>query len=147
MSLDEKTIQIVKSTEPLLKEKGEELATHFYHLLFEKHPDIKKMFNEENQQSGRQPRALASEIIAYAHYIDNLKALSGAMDRMARRHTSVHVQPEHYPIIGETLLDSMDVVLKDHMTPEIREAWKKAYMTLAKHMIAKEKAYYEAQSA
>ncbi len=36
--LSEKTIEIVKSTVPLLQEKGVEITTRFYEILFSEHP-------------------------------------------------------------------------------------------------------------
>ena len=35
-----KTIEIVKSTVPLLQEKGVEITTRFYEILFSEHPEL-----------------------------------------------------------------------------------------------------------
>ncbi|MFJ8247881.1 hypothetical protein [Peribacillus asahii] len=43
--LDEKTIHIVQSTAPVLKEHSKEIGKRFYQLLFEKVPDLLNIFN------------------------------------------------------------------------------------------------------
>lgn len=42
--LSEKTMQIVKSTAPVLKEKGTEITTCFYKRMFDAHPELKNIF-------------------------------------------------------------------------------------------------------
>ena len=143
MALSQKTIDTVKATIPVLEEHGETLTTHFYKRLFELYPEVKEMFDDENQRSGKQPTALAASVLAYARYIDNLEALSGAVSRIADRHTQSNVQPEHYPIVGEVLLLSMKEVLKEGATDEVLSAWGEAYGALADIMIGLEQDIYQ----
>ena len=76
--LSQKTIDIVKSTVPSLKEHGLEIITTFYKTMFENNPEVKEMFNMDNQKSGSQPKALAMTILAAAQNIDNLEVLGDA---------------------------------------------------------------------
>ena len=62
--LSSNTIQIVKSTAPVLAVKGEEITTHFYKTLFTNHPELLNIFNHANQKKGRQQTALANTIYA-----------------------------------------------------------------------------------
>ncbi len=50
--LDQKTIEIVKSTAPVLKEHSTEIGKRFYKLLFTKVPDLYNLFNQTNQKRG-----------------------------------------------------------------------------------------------
>ncbi|MEK4231254.1 hypothetical protein [Solibacillus sp. FSL H8-0538] len=52
--LDEKTINIVQSTAPVLKDHSKEIGKRFYELLFEKAPDLLNVFNQTNQKRGIQ---------------------------------------------------------------------------------------------
>ncbi|WBX73172.1 globin domain-containing protein [Tenacibaculum pacificus] len=45
-----KTIEIVKSTAPVLEQHGEAITKVFYKLLFENHPELKDTFNVTNQK-------------------------------------------------------------------------------------------------
>src|SRR5690606_40184974 len=76
--LDEKTIQIVKSTAPVLQEHGVTLTRHFYKRTFKHNPEVAPFLNPAHQTAGNQQRALADAIAAYAANIDNLEVLGGA---------------------------------------------------------------------
>lgn len=141
--LDEKTIAIVKSTAPVLAEHGETLTRHFYKRMFSHNPEVAPFFNPAHQTAGRQQRALAGAITAYAANIDNLEVLGGAVELIAQKHASLMIKPEHYPIVGENLLASIREVLGEAATDEIIGAWAAAYGFLAEILIGREKQIYE----
>lgn len=141
--LNDKTIQIVKSTAPILQEHGETLTKHFYKRMFKHNPEVAPFFNPAHQTAGKQQRALASAIAAYAANIDNLEVLGGAVELIAQKHASLMIKPEHYPIVGENLLASIKEVLGDGATDEIIKAWGEAYGFLAGILIGREKQIYE----
>lgn len=47
--LDTRTIEIVKSTLPLLENAGVEVTDHFYKRMFSHNPELKDIFNLSNQ--------------------------------------------------------------------------------------------------
>ncbi|TYS64605.1 NO-inducible flavohemoprotein [Sutcliffiella horikoshii] len=142
--LSSTTIQIVKSTAPVLAVKGEEITTHFYKTLFTNHPELLNVFNHANQKKGRQQTALANTIYAAATYIDQLEVLLPAVKQIAHKHRSLAVKPEHYPIVGDHLLKAIKAVLGDAATDEIIAAWGEAYGIIADVFISVEKEMYEA---
>ncbi len=137
--MNEKTIEIIKSTAPIIKEHGEEITTAMYKLLFSKHPEAKELFKDATPD---QHKKLASMVYAYAANIDNLGALQKGIDKVAAIHVGVNVLPEHYPWVGEALLGAIKEVLGDAATPEIMDAWEEAYGFLAKVFIEKEAEIY-----
>ncbi len=141
--LSTKTIEIVKSTAPILETRGKEITTTFYRNLFVKHPELLNIFNHANQQKGRQQTALANTVTAAAHYIDRLEVLLPAVKQIAHKHRSLAIKPEHYPIVGENLLEAIKEVLGEAATEEIIEAWAEAYGAIADVFIAVEKEMYE----
>jgi nitric oxide dioxygenase len=54
--------------------------------------------------------ALANSVFAYASNADNLGALSDTVALLAHKHVSFDVLPEHYPIVGECLLEALKVL-------------------------------------
>lgn len=140
--LSAKTIEIVKSTAPVLAEKGIEITTHFYNRLFENHPDLLNIFNHANQKQGRQQTALANTIYAAATYIDQLEVLLPAVKQIAHKHRSLNVKPEHYPIVGEHLLLAIKEVLGEAASDEIIQAWGEAYGVIAQVFIDVENEMY-----
>ena len=140
--LSQNTIEIIKSTVPVLKEHGVEITTTFYKNMFANHEEIKGMFNMAKQESGEQPKALAMTILAAAQNIDNLEALLPAVKNIAGAHVNSKVKAEHYPIIGKNLLEAIKEVLGDAATEEVINAWGEAYEVIAKVFIDIEKDMY-----
>lgn len=139
------SIAIVKSTVPLIQEVGSELTKHFYGLLFAENPELKNVFNMVSQANGRQQSTLAASILAYAANIDKLEAIGGEVDKIAAKHFSLDIQPEHYPIVGRNLLKAIQEVLGDDIaTAEVMAAWAEAYEVLANILIGVEKSLYDA---
>jgi len=144
--LKQATINIVKSTSSILAEHGEVLTQHFYKRMFENNPEVLPFFNSSNQQSGNQQRALASAITAYASNIDNLSVLESAVNTIVQKHVSLQIKEEHYPIVGENLIESIKEVLGELATQEVVTAWEEAYWFLAKLLIDAEKKIYESNA-
>lgn len=138
---------IVKSTVPLLESGGEALTTHFYRLLFSKYPQVRPLFNQAHQASGEQPRALANSVLQYARHIDNLAGLGNLPAQIINKHVSLQVEPAHYPLVGECLLQAIREVLgADIATDDVLAAWGAAYHQLADILIGAEEQVY-AQTA
>lgn len=140
--LDQKTIDIIKSTVPALKTHGVEITKTFYKNMFEQNPEVKALFNMDKQASGEQPKALAMSILAAAQNIDNLSAIMPVVNKIGEVHCNSKVKPEHYPIVGKHLLGAIKEVLGDAATDEIIDAWAKTYGVLAEVFINTEKEIY-----
>lgn len=140
--LEQKTIDIIKSTVPALKAHGTEITSVFYKNMFEQNPEVKELFNMDKQKSGEQPKALAMSVLAAAQNIDNLEAIKPLVDKIGQVHCNCNVKPEHYPIVGKHLLGAIKQVLGDAATDEILDAWAQAYGVLADIFIGNEKAIY-----
>ncbi|KAF2434567.1 globin-like protein [Tothia fuscella] len=143
MPLTAEQTRLVKSTVPVLKEHGTTVTKLFYDNLLDAHPELKNIFNEANQVHLHQPKALAHAVYAYAAHLDDLGALSATVELIAHKHASLYVQPEHYAIVGKYLLEAMQQVLGEAMTPELLDAWTAAYFQLADIFVKKEKGMYE----
>jgi len=139
---------IVKSTVPLLESGGEALITHFYRMMLSEHPEVRSLFNQANQASGDQPRALANGVLMYARHIDQLDQLGDLVAKIINTHVALQILPEHYPIVGSCLLRAIEEVLgSDIATPEVLAAWGAAYNQLADILIGAEAAIYDEKAA
>ncbi|MFL5022712.1 MAG: NO-inducible flavohemoprotein [Microvirga sp.] len=141
-ALSDKTIDLVKATVPALETHGLAITQRMYERMFQ-NPDIRDLFNQSHHgETGSQPKALASAVLAYAQNIDNLGALAPAVERIAQKHVGLNILPEHYPAVAEALLGAIKDVLGDAATDEILAAWGEAYWFLAHVLIGREKAIY-----
>ena len=140
--LSAETLATIKSTAPLLAEQGKAITDLFYSKLFAQHPELQHIFNMANQAQGEQSRALAESVFMYATHIDKLQNLGPMVSRIAHKHASLQVAPEHYPIVGKYLLEA----IQDHLGLEadhpVLGAWAEAYGQLAGIFIQTEEGIY-----
>lgn len=141
--LSEKTIQVIKSTVPVLETYGTAITTRFYERLFTSHPELLNIFNHANQKQGRQQTALANAVYAAALYIDKLETILPVVKQIGHKHRSLGVTPAQYPIVGENLLAAIKDVLGEAATDEIIEAWAEAYGVIADAFIGVEADMYQ----
>lgn len=142
--LSEKTIEIVKSTAPVLEKYGQDITKRFYEMMFEAHPELLNIFNQTNQKTGRQQTALANTVYAAAVYIDQLDKIIPVVKQIAHKHRSIGIKAEHYPIVGNHLLLAIKDVLKEAATDDIINAWAEAYGVIADAFIQVERDMYVA---
>lgn len=145
MPLSEQQRQLIKASIPALTEHGRAVTRHFYQILFRDYPQVRPLFNQTHQSDGAQQRALADAILAYARHIEQPEALNGTIDLIVNKHASLNILPEHYPMVGNSLLQALAEVLGDALTPELAESWEAAYWQLANLLIEREEAIYLAR--
>lgn len=145
--LSKHTMATVKATVPALQQHGEKITTRFYQILFQHYPEVKAYFNQAHQAQGTQPRALANSVLAYAANIDRLEALGDALPTIIQKHVALDIKPEHYPLVGECLIEAFKEVLGDAATGEVISAWGEAYQHLASLLIAAEEDIYKTREA
>jgi Flavodoxin reductases (ferredoxin-NADPH reductases) family 1 len=138
---------IIRATVPLLEAGGEALTTHFYGILLDENPEVRPYFNQANQFTGDQPRALAQGVLAYARHIDHLEGLGDMVHVIVNKHVSLRIRREHYPIVGSCLLRAIrDVLGAEIATDAVIDAWAAAYGQLAEILGGAEAAIYDAQA-
>lgn len=141
--LSEKTVQIIKSTVPVLEVHGTAITKRFYEMMFANHPELLNIFNHANQKQGRQQAALANAVYAAAQYIDKLETIIPVVKQIGHKHRSLGIRAEHYPIVGQNLLAAIKDVLGDAATEDILQAWAEAYGVIAGAFIGVESEMYE----
>lgn len=147
LSIEHKAI--ITATVPLLEQGGEALTRHFYQSMFRDYPHVSPLFNQANQHEGTQQRALANAVLMYAKNIEKLENLGPLVSTIVNKHVSLQIQPEHYPVVGASLLKAIREVLGEEIaTDAVIDAWGAAYGQLADILIgAEEGAYKENEQA
>jgi len=140
--LSDQTIALVKATVPALEAHGTAITRRMYERMF-RNEAIRDLFNQSHHgETGSQPKALASAVLAYARNIDNLAVLGGTVERIAQKHVALNILPEHYPFVADALLGAIKDVLGDAASAGILAAWGEAYWFLAEILIGREAAVY-----
>ena len=57
---------MVRATAPVVAEHAEQITARFCPRMFAEHPELLRVFNQGNQATREQSRALAGSVVAYA---------------------------------------------------------------------------------
>jgi nitric oxide dioxygenase len=136
---------VVKATAAVVAQHAEQITGCFYPRMFAAQPELLRVFNQGNQATGEQSRALAASVVAYAVQLIDPDAppFHHVMQRIAHKHISLGIRPEQYTIVGHHLLAAVGEVLGDAVTPEIASAWDEVYWLFATQLIAEEARLYQ----
>lgn len=151
--VSQETIAIINATAPVVAANATKITSTFYPKILNKHPELYKYFNESNQRSmnggnkdSAQSKTLADAVVAYAINIEKLDNLGSAVTRIVQKHCALGIQPAHYVVVHDNLMESIGEVLGDAVTAEIAGAWSAAVMALAKILMGLEASEYEKAS-
>ncbi len=109
------------------------IAAIFYDRLFEIAPQMRPYFRDDMTEQRVKFMATLSMLL---NSLSNLDIVLPAAGKLARRHVNYGVMPEHYPIVGQALLWTIQRTLGLKWTSDIAGAWTEAYGMLSGHMIA-----------
>ena len=121
-------VELVQQSFRLIEPIIDDAAILFYGRLFEIEPALQSMFQRPRRE---QARLLAQTLTVVVKGIDRPAQLQGAVEALGRRHAGYGVRDEHYAVVAEALLWTLEAGLKDKFTSEVRDAWVTAYSWLA----------------
>ena len=104
----------------------------FYNRLFEIAPQLKHMFRNPMPEQSKKLLAMINYVISK---LDKLEGILDEVAKLARRHISYGVKPDHYTIVGEALLWTLEKGLAENWNSEVKEAWINCYEILSSAMI------------
>ncbi len=144
--LSEPAAEVVRATAGVVAGHAEEITARFYPSMFAEHPELLRVFNQGNQATGEQSRALAASVVAYATQLVDPEAPSfhHVLQRIAHKHVSLGIRPEQYTIVGRHLLGAVADVLGEAVTPAVADAWSEVYWLFAMQLGAQEAHLYQA---
>jgi len=93
--LSPEALNVVRATAPVVAEHADQITAHFYPRMFAAHPELLRVFNQGNQATGEQSKALAGSVVAYAvQLIDpDAPSFDHVMRRIAFKHVSLGIRP------------------------------------------------------
>ncbi|MGX9427273.1 MULTISPECIES: globin family protein [Bradyrhizobium] len=121
---------------------SEQAAILFYDRLFEVAPTVRAMFPDDMTEQRKKLMAVLAVVV---NGLSNLQSVLPAASALAKRHVSYGTKAEHYPVVGDALLWTLQKGLGEAWTPEVAAAWTAAYGTLSGYMISE--AYGSPQAA
>ncbi|OQO90588.1 flavohemoprotein [Saccharomonospora piscinae] len=124
-------LEHIETSWQLARPYADDLAQHFYRLLFTLAPSARELFPVSMQaDNGRVVRALL-RALRLVHRPDDLVPL---LKQLGRDHRKFGLRPAHYEAAGTALLGSLKHCLGPAWTPEVERAWAEAYTLVARVM-------------
>ena len=126
--MDANKIKLVQNSWSKVLPNSEMAANLFYGRLFEIDPSTKVLFKGDMKEQGKK---LMNMITAAVNGLNDLDGLVPVVQDLGRRHGGYGVQDKHYGSVASALLWTLEQVLGDAFTTEVKMAWTETYMLLA----------------
>lgn len=130
----EREIEIVRETWAPAAKDPDAVARLFYGRLFEVAPAVKPLFKQDMTEQGRKLMQMIGVAVNNMHRIEEIVP---ALVELGERHDDYGAEPEHYPVVGEVLLETLAGALGDEFTDEAARAWEKTYSAVAGVMVSR----------
>jgi NAD(P)H-flavin reductase/hemoglobin-like flavoprotein len=124
-------VSIIRSSWELVEPVADELAKHFYAVLFARAPETRDLFpaNMEIQRS-----RLLRALVHVVQMVDRPHELTPFLQQLGRDHRKFGVVTRHYNAVGGALLSAIGYYSGPAWTPQVAAAWTEAYGLVSNHM-------------
>ena len=126
-------IDLLTDSFALLGDRQAEFSNSFYQNLFADYPQVQPLFTHTDMKE--QANKLFASLVLVVENLTNPDVLSPVLTALGTRHIKYGVLPEHYPMVGGTLLKSMAITLEELWTDDMAKAWTEAYQAIVKIML------------
>ena len=106
-------------------------ADRFYERLFTEAPETRSMFPDDLSALKLKFMNTLTSIIGAVERPDMFASI---LAHLGRQHFRFGVRSVHYRPVGDALLETLDDILADRSTPDVREAWAALYDEIAARM-------------
>jgi len=122
-------VELLESSFAQIKVNSLEVTKQFYTVLFTGYPEVQPLFANTNME--KQRKQLFQSLIFTVNNLGKPDILSDTLRGLGTRHTQYGVSPQHYPMVGSSLLKAFEVSLGTAWTPDVQQAWTEAYEVVA----------------
>ena len=131
--MTQEQVLLVQKTWKLFRDiKPEFIGDVFYSKLFTDMPSLKKMFKTPMTSQYKKLTDMLSMIVGRLH---NLPEITEDIRQMAKRHVGYGVKKEHYKIVTDALMWTLEQGLGPDWNEEVKESWTTCYKILSDIMI------------
>ncbi len=126
---------LLKESFYLVAPDKEAFARHFYSQLFAHYPQTRQLFPATEGGMRRQESSLIATLAMVVAGVERGENLTQVVRKLGERHRRYGAQAAHYPLVGQLLLQTFQDFLGDAFTPQMKEAWSKAYEIISTEML------------
>ena len=125
-------IKLVKESWGYIIVKSSEAGDLFYNRLFELAPSVRPLFKGDVKE---QARKLMSMVTLVVSKLEKLDTVINEVKALGARHNKYGTKPEHYALVGQSLIWTLSKGLGDRWNKETEDAWTEAYSILSNAMV------------
>ncbi|MFB7353244.1 globin domain-containing protein [Streptomyces gardneri] len=129
---DTSDVGLLRRTMAEIEPIADKVTSHFYSLLFLRHPDLRALFPAAMDT---QRDRLFKALLTAATHADDTATLAAYLSHLGRGHRKYGTLPEHYPAVGECLIGALSRYAPRSWGPRTESAWVAAYTTISQIMI------------
>ena len=126
-------VELLESSFAQVNGTGTEFTNIFYTILLADYPEVQPLFASTHME--KQGKQLFQSLVFTVNNLRNPDALSSALKGLGTRHVKYGVLPQHYPMVGSSLLQTFATNLGTNWTPEVQQAWTEAYGAVTQLML------------
>ncbi|MDJ0901701.1 MAG: globin family protein [Xenococcus sp. MO_188.B8] len=126
-------VELLEKSFEAIKPQADKFVNSFYDNLFTANPEAKPLFAGTNMEE--QNKRLLNYLVLIVVNLRKPEVLDQALRGLGARHVKYGALPEHYPLVGNTLLTTFEQYLGDKWTPEVKQAWVDAYGAISEIML------------
>jgi len=127
-------VELLEQSFNQVRSQLDAFSREFYHNLFTDYPQTKQLFTSTDMVA--QSRKLSSTLTLLVENLRSPNMLTETLGELGSRHLKYGVLPEHYPLVGNSLLKTFEQILGSNWTPEVKHAWLEVYGTVSTLMLA-----------
>ncbi|WP_234308518.1 globin domain-containing protein [Streptomyces sp. NRRL F-4428] len=129
-------MRILKSSFAVVERRAEHAVKFFYSHLFWHNPGVRDLFPASSEDMERQRDRLFAALTHVISRLGDDETLRPYLRDLGRDHRKFLVRPEHYAVVGSSLLAALAETSGEAWTPQVEKAWTEAYQVIADAMLA-----------
>ncbi len=126
-------VELLEQSFELVKPEADSLMDSFYNNLFTDYPAAKPLFTHTDMD--KQKQQLKGALVMVISNLRSPDVLTKSLQGLGARHVKYGALPEHYPLVGNSLLKSLSQHAGSAWTPKVKEAWVDAYGAITELML------------
>jgi len=118
--MNEAIVKRLEDSFGILAPRGPELVDRFYAKLFSTHPGVRPLFPSTMKE---QKKKLLASVVLVIQNLRQPEKLRQPLIEMGRRHVGYQTEPEHYPVVRDTLVSVMSEMAGEQWNTQLTADW------------------------
>jgi nitric oxide dioxygenase len=125
-------IELVQSSFERVLPVADAAGELLYGRIFTLAPEARMLFDDDIRPQARRTMAAVKVAVDGLGRLDDVAPF---LVKLGARHVRYGVRPEHFTVVGESLLWTLEQGLGEAFTPSVRDAWVAAWNVIADAML------------